>query len=99
MMESDVAADVVVTGRVQGVGYRAFAERCARRQGHAGYVMNLPDGRVRLHAEGDRPSIEALLPDLRRGPRLAVVTDVAVTWMVATGHYDSFDTRFQEREA
>ena len=93
------AADIVVTGRVQGVGYRAFAEDCARRLGLTGFVMNLADGRVRVYAEGARPGLEALLAELRRGPRLAVVADMVVTWAAATDGYGSFDTRFQERGA
>jgi acylphosphatase len=93
------AALIVVAGRVQGVGYRAFAERCARRLGVDGYVTNLPDGRVRVHAEGVRPSIEALLAELRQGPRLAQVADVALTWVTPTGRYHGFDTHFGEGEA
>ena len=99
MTESRFAADIVVAGQVQGVGYRAFAARCATRLGLAGYVMNLADGRVRVHAEGARSSLEALLAELRRGPRSAVVADVAVTWIAPTDRYHSFDTRFEEREA
>jgi len=95
--ESRAAVDIVVAGRVQGVGYRVFAERCARRLRLAGYVVNLPDGRVRVHAEGDRSSLETLLTELRQGPRLAAVAEVAVTWVAPTGRYHSFDTRFEER--
>jgi acylphosphatase len=94
--EARAAADVVVAGRVQGVGYRAFAERCARRLGLTGFVMNLADGHVRVHAEGARPGIEALLAELRRGPRHAVVGEVLVTWTAPTDGYHSFDTRLEE---
>jgi acylphosphatase len=102
--DSRAAAQIVVSGRVQGVGYRAFAERSAQRLGLAGYVMNLPDGRVRLHAEGPRPSIDALVADLRQGPRLAAVTQVALTWITPSDRFHSFGTRFfdprvEERQA
>ncbi len=52
-------------GRVQGVGFRYTAQALARRRKVAGYVQNLPDGRVRLVAEGEKAEIDALLLDLR----------------------------------
>jgi acylphosphatase len=65
-----------VSGRVQGVGYRYFVQTCAEKQGLAGYVRNLRDGRVEIYAAGSNAQLSALLAELRRGPRHAVVAQV-----------------------
>lgn len=76
---------VWVSGSVQGVGFRFFAERIARRRGVSGLVRNLPDGRVEVIAEGPRLALEQLIADLRKGPPGAVVRDVVVEWGQAVG--------------
>ena len=65
-----------VGGMVQGVGYRYFAQRAARRLGVAGYVRNLADGRVEVYAIGTTEQMDALRNALRRGPRMAAVDRV-----------------------
>jgi acylphosphatase len=80
-----VAAEILVSGGVQGVGYRFFTQRAAEELQLSGRVCNLPDGRVQAEVEGPRARIEELLARLRVGPRLSSVTDVAVTWKTATG--------------
>jgi acylphosphatase len=65
-----------VTGRVQGVGFRFFAERIAANLGVAGYVKNLFDGRVEVYAIGSAGQMDALRNALRRGPRMAAVDRV-----------------------
>ena len=70
---------------MQGVGYRFFTQRVAEELKLSGWVCNLPDGRVQAEVEGPRARVEELLARLRVGPRLASVTDVAVTWKAATG--------------
>ena len=67
------AAEIVVEGRVQGVGYRDFVQRKAASLGLAGYVMNLKNGNVRVRVEGGRDLIEELMHDLGKGPPLARV--------------------------
>jgi acylphosphatase len=62
-----------VSGRVQGVGFRFFAERTAGNLGLGGYVRNLYDGRVEVYAIGCAEKLEALKEALRRGPRMAAV--------------------------
>ena len=66
-----------VSGSVQGVGFRFFAERAAARLGLAGYVKNLFDGRVEVYAIGSAGQLDALQSELRRGPRMASVDYVA----------------------
>jgi len=62
-----------VSGTVQGVGFRYFAERVAARLNVAGYVKNLFDGRVEVYAIGNAEQLDALSTELRRGPRVARV--------------------------
>lgn len=90
------AAEIVVEGKVQGVGYRDFVQRKATHLGLSGYVINLGDGRVRVRAEGPRDAIDELIRDLERGPPLAGIEKVSVTWILPTGRFTSFGIRFAE---
>jgi acylphosphatase len=90
------AAEILVRGRVQGVGYRNYVERRAGQLGLAGYVMNLRDGRVRVRAEGPRSLIEELARELEKGPPLARVEEVSVMWRPSTGRFTSFGIRYAE---
>ena len=63
-------------GIVQGVGFRFFTERAARRLGMSGFVRNLPDGTVEVEADGDETSLGALRSELERGPSGARVEQV-----------------------
>jgi acylphosphatase len=74
--EQKQARRFYVSGRVQGVGYRFFACAAAERQGVSGYVRNLRDGRVEVYAIGSERQLQALLAELRRGPRHAAVEKV-----------------------
>lgn len=87
------AVDVTVTGRVQGVSFRAYAEDEARRLGVTGWIRNEPDGSVAGHLEGDEETVDAMVAWLREGPRLASVESVDVRPGAATGA-SSFEVRF-----
>ena len=87
------AVDVTVTGRVQGVSFRAYAEDEARRLGVTGWIRNEPDGSVAGHLEGDEETVDAMVAWLREGPRLASVEHVDVVPAAATGA-SSFEVRF-----
>lgn len=75
-----VRAHVVVSGRVQGVAFRAFTREQALHRGLCGGVRNLDDGRVEAFIQGSRADVMALIDTIRVGPRLAHVDDVAVSW-------------------
>jgi acylphosphatase len=85
---------ILVEGRVQGVGYRAFALHAAVQRGLRGTVRNLDDGRVELEAEGSKDRIESLIADLRIGPPAARVAGVHVEWGTATGRFNDFRVRY-----
>lgn len=84
---------VWVSGLVQGVWFRASAEREAIARGLTGWVRNLPDGRVEALAEGSRPALERYVDWCRQGPPAARVDDVKVEWLPATGEFDGFELR------
>ncbi|MCU0645958.1 MAG: acylphosphatase [bacterium] len=86
----DAAAHIIVTGLVQGVGFRWFVEREAKKLRLSGYVKNLFDGNVEVEVEGDRGLIEELIAVLRVGNRSSRVTDIQITWLNFASKYHDF---------
>jgi acylphosphatase len=80
----------VVQGRVQGVGFRYFAQESAAREGVTGAVRNLDDGRVEVIAEGDAEAVTRFERSLRQGPIGARVDDVSVDLEPPSGRYPDF---------
>lgn len=80
-----VARRALVSGTVQGVGFRVSVRTEARNLGVLGWVRNLDDGRVEVHAEGPAALVDALLTYCRVGPPAGVVTNVAVSDAVPEG--------------
>lgn len=85
-----IARRVTVAGRVQGVGFRFFAERSARELGLKGWVRNMPDGSVESVAEGEDDAISRYLDRLRQGPRMGGVERVQVEEISVSG-FSSFE--------
>ena len=84
-------AKLLVTGKVQGVGYRAFAARIASQRGLRGGIRNIDDGRVELEVEGPKARILDLIEELKIGPPASRVTAVEVEWSPATGRFVDFN--------
>jgi len=76
MNDRRIALRFLVSGTVQGVGYRFFAQRAAARLGVAGYAKNLRDGRVEVYAIGTETSLSDLRRELQRGPAASSVSGV-----------------------
>ncbi len=85
-----IRAHVVVTGRVQGVGFRFTTVDQARRLGVPGWVRTQPDGSVEALVEGERAAVEGLVRFLHRGPPGAWVEDVALRWEPHVGDLGPF---------
>lgn len=85
-----VARRFIISGTVQGVGYRFFALRAAARHQVHGTVRNLPDGRVEVYAEGDRAAMDEFKNDLAAGPAFADVSGIEETDEPVTGRYREF---------
>ena len=88
-----VARRYLVTGLVQGVGFRYFIEDAGRRDGMTGFIRNLDDGRVEAVVEGDVEAVERLERALRLGPPLARVDAVESEPLPPTGRYVGFEIR------
>mgnify|MGYP001560276488 CR=1 FL=1 len=86
--------EAIVSGRVQLVMYRDFVTRKARGLKLVGEVQNLPDGTVRVVAEGPRQTLEVYVEKLKRGSLLSNVESVETTWLSATGTYTAFTINY-----
>jgi acylphosphatase len=85
----------LITGRVQGVGYRAFVRRAARGLGLAGWVCNHPDGSVELLAEGPAAALDALECQLQQGPAAATVAAVSCQPASFAEHFAGGDSEIR----
>ena len=87
-------AHVFVSGKVQGVYYRATTRDEARERGVTGWVKNLDDGRVEAVFEGERDDVQEMVDWCHEGSPAARVDDVEVEWQDATGEFDGFGIRY-----
>lgn len=84
---------LLISGRVQGVFFRASTEAVARELGLTGWVRNLADGRVEAWAEGPREALDRLVAWCHQGPPHARVEGVEVSWGEPTGQFEAFGQR------
>jgi len=90
----NIRAHVVISGRVQGVWFRASTVEQARRAGVSGWVRNRPDGAVEAVVEGPRQAVMQVVGWCYRGPGAAQVTSVDVKWGEPTGEFFGFNLRY-----
>jgi len=83
-------ARILITGFVQGIGFRYFVNSNARRLGLRGWVKNTDDGRVEVLAQGSKEEIEKLIKLCEKGPFLSEVKSVDVQWEEKTEPLDEF---------
>ena len=88
-----VARRYVIAGRVQGVGFRFYAEAAAAREGVHGWVRNLPDGTVEALVEGDMESVDRVEAALRRGPASSSVERIDIEERTPSGRATGFSIR------
>ncbi len=82
---------VHIGGMVQGVGFRHFVYKKTHAYNEiTGYVENLPDGRVKIYAEGPESQLRSFLSDVKNGPSFAKVNDVEVNWAESEKNFDRF---------
>jgi acylphosphatase len=89
-MANRIARRFFISGDVQGVGFRFFAQRAAARHQVVGFVRNLDDGRVEALAEGPAQSVEAFKSELATGPRYSSVDHFEEITLDPSGTYSSF---------
>jgi acylphosphatase len=90
----DGCAHIIVSGMVQGVGYRFFVTKIARRMELTGWVKNLPSGEVEIEVEGPKGLVETLIKELKTGNSWAMVRNIEITWKKYQGKYTGFDIAF-----
>lgn len=96
-MDADrITVRLIIEGRVQGVGYRAWTMHTARKLGLSGWVRNLTTGNVEALAHGPRPAVESLIAACQAGPVMARVT--AVNTETVDDPKDVTPGRFEQRE-
>ena len=85
-----IARKYLISGDVQGVGYRYFAQRSSARHQVRGYAKNLNDGRVEIWAEGNAAAVEAFRHDLAAGPTHSRVGSIEELVMDPSGRFSAF---------
>jgi len=88
------AVHMIASGRVQGVGFRFFVREHAAALGLVGWVKNLADGSVEIHAEGDEALLDDLVARVERGPTFGRVDDLTVDWVEPERSYSYFSIEF-----
>lgn len=85
-----IARKYLISGEVQGVGFRFFTQRSAARHQVRGYVKNLPDGRVEALVEGSGEAVEAFRQDIEAGPTYSRVGQIEELVLDPSGLYSAF---------
>ena len=88
-----MSVHVMVSGRVQGVYYRAYTRDRAKSLGINGWVRNIPGGGVEAVLEGERRQVGEMLKDMKSGPSGSVVLGMELSEIEATG-YNDFDIKY-----
>jgi len=84
----------LISGKVQGVGFRAWTKGMADQMGISGWVRNLDDGRVEVLAQGDMEKLEKFKGKLSRGPVISRVEDIECKYIDYDKEYKKFEIRF-----
>ena len=84
---------LLISGFVQGVGYRAFVHNNAKKLGLAGWVRNLSDNRVEVVAQGEEGKIKELVQTCEKGPFLSEVKSISIEWQETREKFESFDKK------
>jgi len=89
-----VRAHLVVSGVVQGVSFRHHTRIEAVKNNIAGWVRNLPDGRVEAVFEGEKGGVEKMIEFCKQGPPNAYIGNLNVKWEDFKGETDKFEIRY-----
>jgi len=90
-MNEKTRVQILVSGLVQRVFFRAYTQQKARELGLTGWVKNLADGRVEALFEGDRENIEKMIEWAQKGPPRAQVDGCKVIWQEYKGEFENFE--------
>jgi len=85
---------IIITGKVQGVGFRAYVHHTANKLGLSGWVRNVGYNQVETVAEGNPDILEFFVEGVRTGPRSGRVDDLNLSWEIPLGNMIKFEIRF-----
>ena len=85
---------IIAHGIVQGVGFRFFVRERSVQYGIKGWVRNLPDGTVEIHAEGEENQLKEFIAKVRQGPSFGHVSRLSIDWIEAGNKYKNFKIVF-----
>ena len=85
---------IIVSGRVQGVGFRYFTIDEARRRGVAGWARNRPDGTVEIEAQAEYAPLESFIASVRKGPSFSGVADLDITPLPESDSHEGFELKW-----
>ena len=93
-MSKNIRAHLFIKGRVQRVFFRLTTRKKAQGIGVFGWIRNLPDGRVEAVYEGEKEKVEKMIEWSKKGPLLARVDDVEITWEQYQEEFNDFEIRY-----
>ena len=93
-MNNKKRVKLLISGRVQGVGFRASTRSRARKLGLKGWVRNLRNGKVKAVAEGEKEDLEKFIEWAKEGPFTAKVTDIEVNFEEYKGDFNNFSIEY-----
>lgn len=89
----NIRAEIIITGRVQGVFFRQGVKHTALELGLVGWVRNEPDGTVRIVAQGQREQLQKLVEWCKKGTEWTKIEHVQPEWKEATGEFERFEVK------
>jgi len=94
MIENIKTYNILLCGRVHGVGFRYFTVSLADKYDVKGYVKNTPDSKVEIICQGDEEELGSFLKDVKKGPAFSVITDIIIEEVPGGKIYNSFEIKY-----
>jgi len=94
MVENIKTYSILISGRVQGVGFRYFAVSVADKFDIRGYVKNMPDGKVNIICQGEEEELRSFIGEVKKGPAYSVVTGTSAEEIPELNEYSSFEIKY-----
>ena len=94
MIENIKTYNILLSGRVHGVGFRYFTVSLADKYDVKGYVKNTPDSKVEIICQGDEEELGSFLKDVKKGPAFSVITGAIIEEVPGGKIYNSFEIKY-----
>ena len=94
MIENIKTYNVLISGRVQGVGFRYFTVSVADKYDVKGFVRNIPGAKVEIICQGEEEELKSFMDEVKKGPAFSVITDAAIGEVPENKRYNSFKIKY-----